>query len=90
MAQSHDTTTRIQIRSHAYIEGPSEYLDNISTCLLALLVALLAAPPRSERAACIAFQREAQREGLDADDVAFLLMACTLSDDRDTRDDEAA
>jgi hypothetical protein len=55
-----------------------------------LLVAVLSAPPRGERAACIAFRREAEREGLDPEDVAFLLMACTLSDDRDVRDDEAA
>lgn len=89
MAQLHDTT-RIQIRTHAVIEGPRDYLENISTSLLALLVAALAAPPRRERAVCAAFRREANREGLDEDDVAFLLMACMLSDDRDERDEAAA
>ncbi len=80
MAQPRVITTRIAIGTHAFMEGPS---DNISTSLLSLLVAVLAAPPRVERAACIAFRREAAREGLDADDIEFLLMASALTGDRD-------
>lgn len=89
MAHSGDSTTCINISTQAHIEGPSEYLSAISTSLLSLLVAVLAAPARVERAACVAFRREAAREGLDADDVEYLLMHCTLTDSRDDRDEAA-
>lgn len=86
MAQLQATTTRITIGARAYLEGPADYLENVSIHLLAWLVALLAAPPKVERSVCVAFRKAAAREGLDAEDVEFLMMACVLSDDTDDRD----
>jgi hypothetical protein len=54
-----------------------------------LLGAVLAAPADAERSLLGAFSAEAAREGLDSDDVSYVLMACTLIDDRDDdRDDD--
>ena len=90
MAHADHTKSRLLIGSTAQLEGPADYLESISTCLLALLAAVLAGPVEFEQTLVSAFTAQAESEGLDADDVGFLLMSCTLIDDREDGDREAA
>jgi hypothetical protein len=78
MAQAHNTTARIAI-GPSRLEGPRDYLG-LSTALTALVAALLAAPPETEPTILAALQAQANHDGLDADDVQFMLMTCSLTE----------
>jgi hypothetical protein len=70
-------STRFAVGPDAHLEGPRAYLE-ISTCLTALAVAVLAAPPETEPTIAGAFRAQAQAEGLDADEAEAMLMSLTL------------
>lgn len=84
MALVHHTTevARIAIGTHAQLEGPRDYLE-VSTALTLLAAAVLAAPAEAEPAFMAALLAQAAHDGLDAEDVCFMLMCCTLIDERD-------
>lgn len=80
MAHAH-VTACIALGPTLFIEGPADYLTNVSASLVALAGAVLAASEDTEPALSALFLEQAESEGLDAADIEYMIMGCALVSD---------